>query len=84
MRDFEPTHVLRRDGFRTGCREARSGRISAEHRAAALLVGGARQSFGVAWKVSEGRVDNVHSLGFGLASTGAGSGRIPYVSAGAQ
>ena len=29
-----------------------------------------------------GGVDNVHTLGFGLGRTGAGLGRIPYVSAG--
>ena len=31
-----------------------------------------------------GGVDSVHTLGHGLGRTGAGLGRIPYVSAGVQ
>ena len=38
----------------------------------------------VAVERQKGRVDNVHTLGFGSGRTWVGSGRIPHVSAGGQ
>jgi hypothetical protein len=79
MRNFEPTLVLRPDEFRTGCGEARSGRLSAEHTAAAPLVRERGSRFVLLGMWQKRSVDSVNTVGFGLGRTSAGLARIAYV-----
>ena len=80
MRNFEPTLVLRLDGFRTGCWGSRVRKTvggTESCRAPRRERGGSRlELFRIG---QEGRVDNVNTFGFGLGRTSVGLGRIDYV-----
>jgi hypothetical protein len=83
--DFVSTRVLRTNASRTFRPKVRSGRFLAQNtELPRLLVGGAAVALCLLKICQKGRVDNVHTLRFGLGRTSVGLPRIADVSGGVQ